>query len=44
MDKTNVIGFKDNYYFCAIPTTYPERNSRMEQTQGWDNGTFNPLE
>ncbi|MDR1155666.1 MAG: RagB/SusD family nutrient uptake outer membrane protein [Bacteroidales bacterium] len=44
LDKTNVINFRDNYYFYAIPNTHLERNSRLEQTQGWENGTFNPLE
>ncbi|MDR2773841.1 MAG: RagB/SusD family nutrient uptake outer membrane protein [Tannerella sp.] len=44
IDKTNVINFRDNYYFYAIPNTHIERNSKLEQTQGWDNGTFNPLE
>jgi hypothetical protein len=44
IDKTNVINFRDNYYFYAIPNTHIERNSKLEQTQGWDDGTFNPLE
>jgi hypothetical protein len=43
-DKTNDINFRDNYYFYAIPTKYLETNSKLEQTQGWDNGTFNPLD
>ncbi|MDR2384156.1 MAG: RagB/SusD family nutrient uptake outer membrane protein [Tannerella sp.] len=44
IDKTNAINFRDNYYFYAIPNTHIERNSKLEQTQGWDDGTFNPLE
>jgi hypothetical protein len=44
LDITNVINFRDNYYFYAIPPTHLERNSKLEQTQGWENGTFNPLE
>jgi hypothetical protein len=44
LDKTSAINFRDNYYFYAIPPTHLERNSKLEQTQGWENGTFNPLE
>jgi hypothetical protein len=44
LDKTHVINFRDNYYFYAIPNSHLERNSKLEQTQGWENGTFNPLE
>jgi hypothetical protein len=44
LDVTNVINFRDNYYFYAIPPTHLERNSKLEQTQGWENGTFDPLE
>ncbi len=35
---------KDNYYFWAIPKYHLERNSNLEQTMGWDNGTFDPLQ
>lgn len=44
VDKTFKIDFKDNYYFYAIPNKYLETNSKMEQTQGWSGGTFNPLD
>jgi hypothetical protein len=44
VDKTNDIDFKDNYYFYAIPISHLERNSKLEQTKGWENGTFDPLE
>lgn len=44
LDKNFAIDFKDNYYFYAIPNKYQETNSKMEQTQGWDGGTFNPLD
>jgi hypothetical protein len=43
-DRTNDINFRDNYYFYAIPTGRLETNSKLEQTKGWDNGTFDPLE
>lgn len=38
------IDFKDNYYFYAIPNRHLETNSNLEQTQGWSDGTFNPLD
>lgn len=44
LDKNFTIDFKDNYYFYAIPNKYLETNSKMEQTQGWSGGTFNPLD
>ena len=34
---------KDEYYFYAIPQTHLDQNSNLEQTQGWDGGTFDPL-
>lgn len=44
LDKNFAIDFKDNYYFYALPNKYLETNSKMEQTQGWSGGTFNPLD
>ena len=44
LDKNFTNDFKDNYYFYAIPNKYLETNSKMEQTQGWSGGTFNPLD
>ncbi|WP_303012328.1 RagB/SusD family nutrient uptake outer membrane protein [uncultured Bacteroides sp.] len=43
-DKKYTINFKDNYYFFAIPNEHLETNSLLEQTVGWNNGTFNPLD
>ena len=40
---TEEMNVKDEYYFYAIPRTHLERNSNLEQTKGWDNGTFDPL-
>lgn len=37
------INILDKYYFFAIPKDKLERNSKLEQTKGWDNGTFDPL-
>lgn len=44
LDKVFAIDFKDNYYFYGIPLKHLETNSKLEQTQGWDEGTFNPYE
>ena len=42
LDKIFTIDFKDNYYFYALPIKHLEANSKLEQTQGWDNGSFDP--
>jgi hypothetical protein len=44
IDKKFKIDFKNNYYFYAIPNDHLESNSKLEQTKGWNNGTFNPLD
>lgn len=44
LDKIFSIDFKDNYYFYALPIKHLETNSKLEQTQGWDKGAFNPYE
>lgn len=44
LDKVFSIDFKDNYYFYALPEKHLQTNSNLQQTQGWDNGTFNPYE
>lgn len=44
IDKVFSIDFKDNYYFYGIPMKHLETNSKLEQTQGWDDGSFNPYE
>lgn len=44
LDQKYAINFQNNYYFYAIPNSHLERNSKLQQTQEWDNGTFNPYE
>ncbi|WP_423735821.1 RagB/SusD family nutrient uptake outer membrane protein [Chitinophaga caseinilytica] len=44
LDLTNTINFRDNYYFAAIPMTHLEKNPKLQQTLGWDGGTFDPLQ
>ena len=39
-----LISWKENYYFFAIPKQYLDRNSKLMQTKGWDNGSFDPLQ
>ena len=34
---------ESNHYFFALPTRHLEQNALLEQTQGWNNGTFDPL-
>ena len=34
---------QDNYYFWGIPKVHLDQNSNLQQTQGWDNGSFDPL-
>jgi hypothetical protein len=35
---------KDEYYFFAIPKAHLDLNRNLQQTQGWNNGTFDPLQ
>jgi hypothetical protein len=44
LDTQNSINCLPNYYFYAIPTSNILRNPALEQTAGWNSGTFNPLE
>jgi hypothetical protein len=37
------INWKPEYYFFAIPSSQLQLNSNLEQTMGWDGGTFDPL-
>jgi hypothetical protein len=34
----------DKYYFFGIPKDILDKNSQIEQTQGWNDGTFDPLQ
>ena len=33
----------DNHYFFALPKKHLEQNAKLEQTKGWNDGTFDPL-
>ena len=42
---TQSINWRSNYYFYAIPRDpHILRNSRLAQTMGWPEGTFDPLQ
>lgn len=43
IDDKNKWNVKDNYYFFALPKKHLEQNALLEQTMGWNNGTFDPL-
>ncbi|MVT11858.1 RagB/SusD family nutrient uptake outer membrane protein [Chitinophaga tropicalis] len=43
LDTQKPISYPSNYYFYAIPTTNLLRNPSLQQTEGWNSGTFNPL-
>ncbi|MDR0699243.1 MAG: RagB/SusD family nutrient uptake outer membrane protein [Tannerella sp.] len=43
-DRMNVLNFPENYYFYPVHSEDLVTNSKLEQTAGWDNGTFDPLQ
>ncbi|MBK1440541.1 RagB/SusD family nutrient uptake outer membrane protein [Parapedobacter sp. ISTM3] len=43
VDRVFDINFRDNYYFYALPNRHLETNANLEQTIGWEGGTFDPL-
>jgi hypothetical protein len=44
LDTKNVINFPDKFYFYAIQKTNLDKNPNLEQTNGWEGGTFDPLQ
>jgi hypothetical protein len=44
IDTQGTINWQPNYYFFAIPSAQRERNIHLAQTQGWADGTFDPLQ
>ena len=44
LDTQQAIAWKPNYYFYAIPTSHLQLNSNLAQTNGWANGSFDPLQ
>jgi hypothetical protein len=43
-DKARVLNYPENYYFYPIHSEDLVTNSKLEQTKGWNNGTFDPLQ
>jgi hypothetical protein len=44
MDTKYAIGWKPQYYFFALPQAAINNNPKLEQTMGWNGGTFDPLQ
>jgi starch-binding outer membrane protein, SusD/RagB family len=44
IEGSNVINIPNNYYFYALPNFFSQNTFVIEQTQGWINGTFDPLQ
>jgi hypothetical protein len=42
--ETTNINFLDKYYFYGIPATHLSRNPNLKNTNGWVNGSFDPLQ
>jgi hypothetical protein len=44
LDTKYKINWQPNYYFFAIPQQAIDNNPNLEQTKGWNSGTFDPLQ
>lgn len=44
LEGSNVINIPDKYYFYALPNFFSQNTFVIEQTIGWTNGTFDPLQ
>jgi len=44
LEGSNVISIPSKYYFYALPNFFSQNSFIIEQTQGWINGTFDPLQ
>jgi hypothetical protein len=42
--ESSPISIPSKYYFYAIPNFFSQNSFVIEQTQGWINGTFDPLQ
>lgn len=43
LDTKYPINWQPNYYFFALPQQAIDNNPKLEQTDGWPGGTFDPL-
>jgi starch-binding outer membrane protein, SusD/RagB family len=44
LEGSNVINIPSNYYFYALPNFFSQNTFTIQQTLGWINGTFDPLQ
>lgn len=44
IEGTNVVSMPARYYFYPLPNFFSQNSFVIEQTQGWINGTFDPLQ
>jgi hypothetical protein len=44
IEGSNVISIPAKYYFYPLPNFFSQQSFVIEQTQGWINGTFDPLQ
>lgn len=44
LEGSNVIDIPEKYYFYALPNFFNQNTFVIEQTIGWANGTFDPLQ
>ena len=44
LDTTTPINYPDYYYFYPLPTGFRNSSVVIEQTKGWNGGTFDPLQ
>lgn len=44
LEGSNVISIPPKYYFYALPNFFSQNSFTIEQTLGWINGTFDPLQ
>ncbi len=44
IEGSNIISIPAKYYFYPLPNFFSQNNFVIEQTQGWINGTFDPLQ
>lgn len=44
IEGSNVVNVPSKYYFYALPNFFSQNSYIIEQTQGWINGTFDPLQ
>lgn len=44
LEGSSVINIPSNYYFYAMPNFFSQNSFTIQQTAGWINGTFDPLQ